>query len=421
MPARDDEGTVAYQNFKGIDNLTASERLGEDVLRDAINVLFDRSGMIHRRSGYEKVHDARCRSLKSFHNQLVFAEAATLRMTADDFESIHTLFTGLHPINDVAYAVINDKLIFCDGVENRVYDGYSGAVYDLSLITPGAPTVTATQGYDPDGVRAQMVSVAIALVDMQGIEYGLSDITTVDGSNVTVHNLPQSSKIHHVNVYSTRPEGAVLYLAGSVTSPSFSFDARLVDGKTATTKFYQPFPICSKLAYSSGRLFGVLGNFVVFSEPFHYGVHQPDTNFFAYPSPVKMIAGLESGVFVVADKTYWISGSGTDEVKQDVVLPISAPDQVPAEVMMRHFGDSEGIGVVWISDRGFELGSNGQVTSLTESMIKLPKYSKSAIVFREDNGVKQVVATAPPNGTHQTAVVQDSWDVEIRRNVLTEP
>jgi hypothetical protein len=95
-------------------------------------------------------------------------------------------------------------------------------------------------------------------------------------------------------------------------------------------------------------------------------------------------------VYVVADQTYWLAGA--DIMAADVVpvLPYGAVEGTGRLVVP----DQGAQKVWWFSHRGLVVGNSaGQVANLQEKNVSVEKASVGAALYREQNGVRQVVSS----------------------------
>ena len=78
------------------------------------------------------------------------------------------------------------------------------------------------------------------------------------------------------------------------------------------------------------------------------------------------------------------------------------------------FGES-GKGIVWLTRRGWVFGgASGRIKRLTESQMSIPQYDRAAGLYREHDGMRQVMTFVKGGG--EAAGASDSYDVEIVRN-----
>ena len=75
--------------------------------------------------------------------------------------------------------------------------------------------------------------------------------------------------------------------------------------------------------YVNGRLLVAVGSLLIYSEPFMPGLYRPSKNYIPFPAPITVLEACGAGVFVAADKTYWLGGEITAASLAEV-LPYGA-------------------------------------------------------------------------------------------------
>src|SRR5574343_39203 len=198
------------------------------------------------------------------------------------------------------------------------------------------------------------------------------------------------------------PIGAVLFEAGIVEDGATA--AHVVappSGRPLETLFEAPFPACSVLAFSAGRLLGIRGHLFLWSEPFRPGVWRPSQNFIQLAQPGSMIAPTQDGVYV---GTLGKDGSGE-------VIFLAGFDYGKAGYLpVTPYGAYRGtlvdmphtMQMGWASPQGFVIADNGgQVTNLSFDKVAFPLAMRGGSMVREEDGIRQIVTglsgTGPVN------------------------
>lgn len=164
---------------------------------------------------------------------------------------------------------------------------------------------------------------------------------------------------------------------------------------TATTigdQVLVPMPAGQHIAHRAGRLLVAVGSAVIYSEPFTPHLRDEAKGFELFPAPITCLVAVEGGVFVVADKTYFIAGGFPAQAVR-AVLDYGAPDQQPS---YREYG-----GAHWMSSKGVvSVTSSGEIANLQESRVSLSADGTAATLYREADGMKTIVAAlASPSDT----------------------
>lgn len=153
-----------------------------------------------------------------------------------------------------------------------------------------------------------------------------------------------------------------------------------------------PMPPGQHIAYHMGRLLVAVGAVLTYSEPFTSNLRDEAKGFEIFPAPITCVAAVEAGVFVVADKTYYIEG-GFPAKSVRAVLDYGAPDQ---QAGYRYDG-----GAHWMSARGVVSASKeGELTNLQEQRVALRATGSASTLYREADGAQTIVAAlSDPSST----------------------
>lgn len=195
--------------------------------------------------------------------------------------------------------------------------------------------------------------------------------------------------------------GDTLFVSDGVSKWSVASDltvsawpAPAADDPTFDSRFLAPFPAATKLCYFNGRMFGAIGNVVVYSEPYAFGVYNPTRNYFTVPASVAVLHANFDALFVGADSLYAVAEVGTGAMSIDTALGIRIADVVPA------FDDETGNsffptarGLVVIPARGAE------VSLLGSGVFAVRQMASAAAGVIKRSGVTQVVTTAVPDSS----------------------
>lgn len=155
---------------------------------------------------------------------------------------------------------------------------------------------------------------------------------------------------------------------------------------------HSPMPAGSCVAHHAGRLLVSVGQYLVYSEPFTPHQRDESQDFEIFPAAITCIAAVEAGVFVMADKTYFLPG-GLPAQSMRAVLQYGAPAQ---QVGYRADG-----GAHWMSSRGVvSANAAGELANLQEAHIAMRASGSAATLLREADGMEAIVATlSKPSST----------------------
>jgi hypothetical protein len=124
-----------------------------------------------------------------------------------------------------------------------------------------------------------------------------------------------------------------------------------------------------------------------------------------------MMIDTTDGLYIAADKTYFLLNAGAKDAGQREVLDYGA---VPNSVI-RAVDNIEG-NVAWFSDRGFVIaGPGGQAKNIMDDAISPKAYTKSRAFWRAQDGIKQLVGVTGGGGRQDSFVASDFIDAELVR------
>lgn len=157
-----------------------------------------------------------------------------------------------------------------------------------------------------------------------------------------------------------------------------------------------PMPPGSNLAYHNARLLAAVGSALIYSEPFTPHLRDAARGFELFPAPITCVAAVEAGVFVVADKTYFIAGGFPAQTVR-AVLPYGGPSQ---QAGYRSDG-----GAHWMSTRGIVACSkDGEITNLQDKHIAIEVSGAAATLTREADGTRAIVAALTEQGSFAAGI-----------------
>lgn len=419
-----DQGAVRQDNFAGLNNVDDDNRLASSELRKAVNVDVTREGKIKRRRGFASVYTGdNIRSLIDFGPHTLFAEGTALKALNDG--TPQTWFSQLHEHNKLAHVERDEVLYFTDGTANY-WASRGGDVSPLTVPTPARPPTLVSSASD---ARMGTVRFVLTYQDALGQESAastpLSAQTSAYSPSVVLGGFPTPpSGVDRVNLYTTTLDGNTYYRERSIPVsflvPGYEIvvNPQAVDGRELRTQHLSPLPSGSLMTYALGRLWVAADNVVWYSEPLYYGLTNLAHNYFIYGKDVSLLIGLEEAVIVVADGHYSLVGSSDTEIQQAKLLSYGAPkgNVVYSEVSKLGL-EGLGIGAAWLSDKGFVVANGqGAIVNQTEGRVAMPSYDEAAVMLREEEGARRLVAAARSKGQTAQFAVKDDWDVEVRRN-----
>lgn len=379
-----------------------------DLLRSATNVDLTDEGKVRRRPGFTQA----------------IAQDGCHSLWGDGNTGFYAAGSGLYQLREggpgVVDSLVRDDLApgqpmsYCEAGGTYYYtgSGHLGMVRDGVRInfTPRlnvTPLLSATQGalsagryqfcFTQMGVAGESAATVPQVIDLPA------------GGGIRISSIPPAAPGTTLRAYMTAANGEVF---GRVDLQVFAGVAEIVAtpelGARCQTLLLEPMPAGSIVRHSNGRLLVAVGNLLCYSEPFANGLFRPSKNYIPFSAPVTVVEPCGFGVFVVADKTYWLDG---DLAQARLVTQLSY-GAVP------HSGGvvpTDSNTVFWISTRGLVFGTaDGNVRNAQEKQLALAGGAAGATLYREQEGLTHVL-TAVRDPMQTTAAASSYFDAEIVR------
>lgn len=380
----------------GENNLRDATELELSQLRRCVNFDVLDNGDLHRRRGTTKVHNGTVvpRTLFSNGKRVLFVESGNLWELVRNIDGswnsmLVRLSVGNHPMT---YVDVNGDIYWSNQVQTGIVDQDGNDLSWGLKAVADQPTVTA--GASGGDLVAGVYQVAVTFLDAYGQESGTDLAATVtvaeNNSSLLLTDIPTPTDGSTVQVYCSAVNGEVLYRVGKVVpgAPSFRITSASNNlGMQLRTQFCDKPPAGNVLEYHNGRIYIGDGNVVWFTDPLRYGSIRMSTNFMMFPDEVTVIKAVADGMFICADKTYWLSGMDTSEFQQVEVLPYGA-------VYGTGISLPESDNVAWFSEDGLIIaGLEAQVTTVQDDRSAVSRFQNGAMQFRKVKGIRQFVAT----------------------------
>lgn len=399
--AIDERNPYAIDGFKtGMVNVITPYKIPRDALADAMNVDIDDFGYIRRRDGYVQIRAGVIHSLYSLGDTALFGDGTTIRLMRAD-ETSTELVNGLSGA-PISYVELNGEVYWSNGSQSGIINGTVNrpwgipagpipaiAASSIGVLAPGKYQVACTYVRSSGEEGGTFQSSQITLVAAGGIVVGVPAVAPAAG-------------ITHLNVYCSLENGEQEYLVGTAAlgSGSTTITTLATASRALNTQGYGPFPTCTDLEVAHGRIFGAFGLQVVYTPPMRYSLHRPNRDFFMFKTPVRMIAYANDGLYVSDDTaTYWLNG--TDPEKMSIVEVFPYPAVAGTKVVNPADGTTQ-----WFSERGWIIGKDGgkAENAMEKRVIPGDVSPTGAGLFREYNGIKQVVAIVDETAPHSITV-----------------
>lgn len=407
--------TKSIGPFVGLNNRVPDHQLAivergrkaGDYLRNAVNVDLTASGTLQRRPGTEQVLPmSGAHSLWSDEHAAFFVADGTLYQLSDTLQAT-ALRTGLVPGRSVSYARVSGDVYWSNGLLiERITAGVSGPA-GVPPLNP-APVVSAASG---GSLPAGLYQVALTRRSASGEESGSTtpvQVSVPENGTISVTGIAGGTDF--VSVYMSPPNGDMLFRAAVLPAGQsvVSFPAMPALAGRLQTLLMRPMPAGQIVRYAHGRLLVASGSMLYFSEPFAPALHNPSKGYIPFPERITVVEPTDGGVYVVADETYWLAGPDITQSEVVTKLPYGAVEGTSGQ-------NPRDKTVFWFSSQGLVVGTpDGQVKNLQEDAVSVDPASSGATLYREQNGMRQLVSSLFGSGT-SVAAASSFMSAEIVR------
>ncbi len=260
-----------------------------------------------------------------------------------------------------------------DGVQLRRIEGM--ALVDLGVEPPNlSPIAFETSGGLPVG-RYQVFFTSIGAAG-ESCSTAVQTVFLPNGGGIAFSGLTADTAI-----YATDADGVIFNEVHSRDYVSLGNE-----GGECGTFMLKPMPAGHSLCHYKGSLFSAVGQWLYISEPYRYGAYYPGRGFIPFPADISIVAPCEDGIYVCADKTYWLPNDPLD-TSPVVVLPHGA---LPGSVAF----DEDAVVAYWQCDNGVILAKpGGVVEAVQDEALKFRKAALGHSWVREQGGDKHLITT----------------------------
>jgi hypothetical protein len=432
--AAESQSTAKYGPFvKGVNNVDRT--LGLDELLNAVNIDIDRNGLVSRRKGYTQVISTPASQTHSLwardRTNAFYVDGAQLkRIHASVDGNLSTADVGnpdLMIFRPVSFVEVNGTTYFSNGVQNGKITPDDEREEWAPERPATVPVLTAIAGSMPAGIYR----VSWTFVDNSGEESGAVDpvsITLASTGAIRVTGFPAITAAYPtlaaLRLYVSPVNGELLYKHVDLPASGntqFDISASTTPGKQLNTLHLDRMVPVELLEHYNGRVYGVSGRVVWFTEALRYGLHNPQRNFLLFNHDVAVIKAVVDGLFIATtERTYFYAGAGPDQFTPRIVLPYGAIKGTgitfpkTEQASGRRAADTGAV-VGWFSERGFVKGAAGGSVQLGDKeRIMLGMYGEGAAMYRETDGIRQVIGTMRRQSS-SGLVSRDFAEAEVRR------
>lgn len=393
--------------FLGMNNKLPAEKLVGDkgaFVRDAVNVDLNDAGAFQRRPGGSLVQAAvRGRSLWSEGDGICYyADGAKLK-SFDGTDVLDVADLASADAN-VTYTSTPRGVVWSDGAQLQLISLGISAALSVPEVNP-SPVVTAAAG---GGLQPGIYSVAFANLNASGERSALSELIQVDvpADGAIELNFP-AARAHDTEIYVTAAGGSQLFR--ELTMPGADTFGRVAlitsAGTPVSDEIEAAMPPGDMVREYMGKLITVVGPYAFYSLPYAYGRYHPAKNFIALDGDITLCEPCESGVYLATAKRTWFL-RGNDVASAELV-PLAPFGAIPNTMASEPNSNA----LWWSSPRGAVRASGGAIELKQDANIAFGAATAGAALFREENGLSQLVSVlsnVKPTGAASASSYMDA-------------
>jgi len=388
-------------NFPGLNLQDDPMEVGLDGLVAAENIDISKKNKPSRRVGRSLFYAGSPAAGWSDGRTCLFVEGATLKQLNTDgtATSVATLTVTSRALR--AVRAYDDRLYWTTGADSGVID--RGANRQVGVLKPGSLVLESTE---VGALPAGGYMVGLAYVDARGAEgpMSYSAAQLAGGVSVRIPHTPLelvAAGVEAVRLYLSTPDGEVPYLADEVATGESSYISYAGDatdlGVPGEADNLDNLPLGGFLEEFAARLWSSLGGqdgtgLVVYTHPYSE-LTNLHGNFFAFPSEVAGLGGVDTGRFAglyvgTAEAVYFLQGTDPQQMSSKKVMDYGMIPGTLTKTDGRVLGEGTDTPVLlWASPRGICAGyPDGQAVNLTQRRIGSLTGHAGTAILRRANG-----------------------------------
>ncbi len=385
----------------GINNKANGKALPAGALRDVINYDPAADGVLRLRTGYEQVLPGTAiRGALSVGEHILIADEDRL-ISFNTSSGTSTTLKTIPGSGRFSGAVLNDELFFC--TENECLRFKGGALRGWGVPTVSSQPVPSIGG---GALLAGTYQCAATFVDANGDEGGTTEalsITVKANSSLRFPPLtpPSGGK---VRIYVGSVNGGTLYLQYEGVGPYTCSSINDTSARLETQFLRGPVP-GDRICAHNGSLLIAEGKNLHMTMPMRPHLRSAIKGWFQFAAPVDMVISGDGGVFVAADKTFFLTDIETQAPGSRTIFDFGAVRGSEAHGLRNE--------VMWMTRYGIAKSDGaGNVTLISEANFVPTQADGARSALLESNGNQMVVTTMQGQKQNPLAAA-DTYDMEI--------
>lgn len=411
MATTNEDGAYREDRWPGgIDNRSNRARLTAGCVADAVNVMPTPDGSLVLRPRARLAYAGTAvRGALAVGHVVLLADGDKLIEYDTRTGSFRQLKT-IDIVGQFAGAVLNDELFFSTATEVLRYKG--GTVRRWGVPTADEAGVTTVLGPAPS--QPGRYKVATTLTNEFGEEGGVvaAQVIDVAEGRTLVVTPPPPRAGYTTRVYVSSPNGETMYLQAEGATSSLVLTKVRDDTLRMVTEGETPPEPGHWVAATMGTIAVATAASVWLTNPLRPHARRYAERFFQFPAPVGMLEPCGGGLYVSADRTYFLSDvDGTCAQREVLGYPAVSGTGVRLD------GPSDGAHsamVGWMTPYGLAVGdSTGAVKLPSEDRFAPSVGGAGGSGVVESDGVKSVVTTMRGSAGRNPLTARDYFEVEV--------
>ena len=411
--------TTLLTSFKGLNNVGSPENTDLNYLKKILNFNIDKTGNLSKRKGYSKVINGNFSSLWASENSLGCygtLNGDLVRIYQD--YSTEVLQSNIGD-SKVSFEEIDGIIYYCSNTVTGIISNGLQRSWGIER-NWNSPNLSLTSGNLPAG----LYQLTYTWVYADGRESGCSRasiITTPANSGINVEIGESPTDALYARVYTSSYNGSQLYYHGIANANSTYLISNVVDAVDPLRFFnIDKAPLGHICKYYRGRIYIASGNILWYSEPFQYEQFRLDSNYFEFPEEIREVMPVEDGIWVGADRLYYLSGEEPEKFKRSTKEHVKIVEGTSTKISGSYIHlDNTPIGYKWLvtSDLGiWVLFNQGLCINLTSENVALDQADSGTSLFLQDGGMNMYMSLLKTNSNPNNSVMGDLVETTIVRN-----
>jgi hypothetical protein len=321
----------------------------------------------------------------------------------------------------LSFEEVDDKIYFCnDNINGIIYNGTIKS-WGISKTQP-ILNLSITSG----NLLAGKYQVSYTYVNLDGIESGCSESQVIDvpsdssGILFSLGVAPDSS-IQFARIYCSTQNGKVLFYSG-ICLPSSSYTISSTSSLSNPLRLFNldKAPLGHITKYHSGRSLIAQDNILWYSEKFQYQHFDLSKSYLEFPTHIKGVMPVESGIWIASDKLYFLSGTEPDQyqrITKDIANMVEGTSTKVNGIYNINPGNPSSYYWLITTNLGvYALMEQGALINQTITNVEFEHASSGNSLFLRANGMNQYLSMIKTDNSPNNSVIGDLVETTIVRN-----